>query len=186
MDLLKYLEPMKNLPERFSNLAFWRGVRNLKDCVVNAFEYVDSWGKNIENKFSEMKSIDYSQCKRVVAFDEIKHIKFHVIEDTTTDAVIIMFDPPDTTILNIPDDFGAAVGIEYIVEMETTDGIGSDNAVLMPIEIMKIQTGPNTYGYLLNTNSTCGVAIDDLTTRGWKKPYNATVIRASLLYYPTI
>lgn len=22
MDLLKYLEPMKNLPERFSNLAF--------------------------------------------------------------------------------------------------------------------------------------------------------------------
>ena len=44
MDLLKYLEPMKNLPERFSNLAFWRGVKNLKDCVVNAFEYVDSRG----------------------------------------------------------------------------------------------------------------------------------------------
>lgn len=48
MDLLKYLEPMKNLPERFSNLAFWRGFRNLKDCVVNAFEYLDSWGKSIE------------------------------------------------------------------------------------------------------------------------------------------
>ena len=29
MDLLKYLEPMKNLPEQFSNLAFWRGVRLL-------------------------------------------------------------------------------------------------------------------------------------------------------------
>lgn len=55
MDLLKYLEPMKNVPERFSNLAFWRGVRNLKDCVVNAFEYVDSWGKNIENKEAQMK-----------------------------------------------------------------------------------------------------------------------------------
>ena len=48
MDLLKYLEPMKNIPDRFSNLAFWRGVRNLKDCVVNAFEYLDSWGESIE------------------------------------------------------------------------------------------------------------------------------------------
>ena len=48
MDLLKYLEPMKNLPERFSNLAFWRGVRKLRDEVVNAFEYVDSWGESIE------------------------------------------------------------------------------------------------------------------------------------------
>ena len=52
MDLLKYLEPMKNLPERFSNLAFWRGVRKLRDEVVNAFEYVDSWGKNIENQLN--------------------------------------------------------------------------------------------------------------------------------------
>jgi hypothetical protein len=49
MDLLKYLEPMKNLPERFSNLAFWRGVRKLRDDVVNAFEYVDSWGTHIES-----------------------------------------------------------------------------------------------------------------------------------------
>ena len=50
MDLLKYLEPMKNLPERFSNLAFWRGVRKLRDEVVNAFEYVDSWGESIESE----------------------------------------------------------------------------------------------------------------------------------------
>lgn len=50
MDLLKYLEPMKNLPDRFSNLAFWRGVRKLRDEVVNAFEYVDSWGESIESE----------------------------------------------------------------------------------------------------------------------------------------
>ena len=56
MDLLKYLEPMKNLPERFSNLAFWRGVRKLKDEVVSAFEYVDSWGKHIE---SQLDNIPY-------------------------------------------------------------------------------------------------------------------------------
>ena len=52
MDLLKYLTPMKNMPERFSNLAFWRGVRNLKDMVVNAFEYVNSWGTNIESELA--------------------------------------------------------------------------------------------------------------------------------------
>ena len=54
MDLLKYLAPMKNTPERFSNLAFWRGVRKLKDEVVKAFEYVDSWGKNIESKLTSI------------------------------------------------------------------------------------------------------------------------------------
>lgn len=48
MDLSKYLKTMKNLPDRFSNLAFWRGVRKLRDEVVSAFEYVNSWGDNIE------------------------------------------------------------------------------------------------------------------------------------------
>ena len=56
MDLLKYIAPMKNMPERFSNLAFWRGVRKLKDEVVNAFEYIDSWGDNIESEEAQMKS----------------------------------------------------------------------------------------------------------------------------------
>lgn len=54
MDLLKYLEPMKNLPERFSNLAFWRGVRKLRDEVVNAFEYVDSWGESVETELDNL------------------------------------------------------------------------------------------------------------------------------------
>ena len=49
MNLSKYLESMKNLPDRFSNLAFWRGVRKLRDEIVKTFEYLDSWGKNIEN-----------------------------------------------------------------------------------------------------------------------------------------
>ena len=186
MDLLKYLEPMKNLPDRFSNLAFWRGVRKLKDEVVSAFEYIDRWGDNIENDLSQIKSIDYTRCNRATAFDEVTQVDFHVIEDTNNDVVIIMFNPPGATLTNMPNDFGQAVGVEYIVEMETNDGVGSQNTVLMPAEIIKIQTGPNTFGSLLNTNSTCGVAIDDLTIRNWKKPYRATVIRANLLYYPTI
>lgn len=68
MDLLKYLEPMKNLPERFSNLAFWRGVRNLKDCVVNAFEYLDSWGENIEhtlNNLSTLPPFEYYDIRKL-------------------------------------------------------------------------------------------------------------------------
>ena len=60
MDLLKYLEPMKKLPDRFSNLAFWRGVRKLKDDIVNAFEYVDSWGKNIESQITNFQIISNS------------------------------------------------------------------------------------------------------------------------------
>ena len=52
MDLLKYLVPMKNTPERFSNLAFWRSVRKLRDEVINAFEYINSWGTHIESLLS--------------------------------------------------------------------------------------------------------------------------------------
>ena len=54
MDLSKYLESMKNLPERFSNLAFWRGVRKLRDEMVKTFEYVASWGTLVENNLSSL------------------------------------------------------------------------------------------------------------------------------------
>lgn len=56
MNLSKYLESMKNLPERFSNLAFWRGVRKLKDEIVNAFGYLNSWGQFIESKITNAES----------------------------------------------------------------------------------------------------------------------------------
>ena len=56
MDLLKYLEPMKNIPERFSNLAFWRGVRKLKDEMVKTFEYVSEWGNLVENDLTSLES----------------------------------------------------------------------------------------------------------------------------------
>ena len=56
MDLSKYLETMKNLPDRFSNLAFWRGVRKLKDEMVKTFEYVASWGTLIENNLTSLSS----------------------------------------------------------------------------------------------------------------------------------
>lgn len=54
MNLTKYLENMKNLPDRFSNLAFWRGVRKLKDEMVKAFEYVASWGTLVENNLTSL------------------------------------------------------------------------------------------------------------------------------------
>lgn len=65
MDLLKYLEPMKNLPGRFSNLAFWRDVRKFKDEVVNAFEYVDSWGENIETTVDNVKVANFTENQQM-------------------------------------------------------------------------------------------------------------------------
>ena len=186
MDLLKYLEPMKNLPDRFSNFAFWRGVRKLRDVIVNAFAYVNSWGNHIELELSKIKKIDYTTCNRVTAFDGVKQVDFHVIEDTTNDVVILMFKPPGTTISNMPSDFGAAIGVEFTVDMETNNGEGSVNTVLMPAEIIKMQTGTDTFSYMLFTNSTCAVAIDKFRVHDWKKPYKATLTRGSLVYHPTI
>ena len=54
MDLSRYLENMKNLPDRFSNLAFWRGVRKLKDKLVETFEYVSEWGNGIEGQILDI------------------------------------------------------------------------------------------------------------------------------------
>ena len=55
MNLTKFLERMKNTPERFSNLAFWRGVRKLKDIIGNTFEYVGEWGNGIEGQITNIK-----------------------------------------------------------------------------------------------------------------------------------
>ena len=49
MRLLEYLEPMKTLPNRFSNLAFWRILRVFTDYVVDAFTYVNTWGLWVED-----------------------------------------------------------------------------------------------------------------------------------------
>jgi hypothetical protein len=185
MDLLKYLEPMKNIPERFSNLAFWRGVRKLKDEVVNAFEYVDSWGENIEHEISKIRKVDYSKTSMVNIKDSVTKVNFHVIEDTANDTVIIMFAPFDIVVNSLPDDYGAIVGVAFIASMDTRNG-GSDNNVLIPCEIVKTQTGPSSFAYRLIVANTCCVAIDKYTERHWTKPYDLRVTRAFLIYHPTV
>ena len=55
MDLSQYLETMKNLPERFSNLNFWRGVRKLRDKMVDTFECVGEWANGIEGQITNIK-----------------------------------------------------------------------------------------------------------------------------------
>jgi hypothetical protein len=84
MDLLKYLEPMKNLPERFSNLAFWRGVRKLRDEVVNAFEYVDSWGESVEHDISSLQNVKISTYHGPILDDSIPNFlqKLTLVFDT--------------------------------------------------------------------------------------------------------
>lgn len=167
MDLLKYLEPMKNLPDRFSNLAFWRGVRKLKDEVVNAFEYVNSWGNRIESQILKIKNVDYSKTSMVNIKESVTNVNFHVIEDTTNDTVIIMFAPFDIVVNSLPQDYGAIVGVEFTVSMDTQSG-SSDNNVLIPCEMVKTQTGPSTFAYRLIVANTCCVAIDKYNERHWK------------------
>ena len=185
MDLLKYLVPMKNTPERFSNLAFWRGVRKLRNEIVNAFEYVDSWGDNIEHDLSNITKIDYSKTSMLNIKESSTNVNFHVIEDVTNDTVIIMFAPFDIVVNSLPQDYGAIVGVEFTVSMDTESG-SSDNNVLIPCEIVKTQTGPSSFAYRLIVANTCCVAIDKYTERHWRKPYNLRVIRAFLIYHPTV
>lgn len=68
MNISKYLESMKNLPNRFSNLAFWRGVRKLKDEILKTFEYVGEWGNGIEGQILDINGsiagIKYSNGTR--------------------------------------------------------------------------------------------------------------------------
>lgn len=89
MDLSQYLETMKNLPERFSNLTFWRGVRKLRDKLVDTFEYVGEWGTSVEGEINSLKGdidelqsddgIDYKQIS-----PELTQTKT-VLEDTSSD-----------------------------------------------------------------------------------------------------
>lgn len=62
MDLSQYLETMKKLPERFSNLNFWRGVRKLRDKMVDTFEYVGMWGNGIEGQIDSLKNDLANYC----------------------------------------------------------------------------------------------------------------------------
>lgn len=185
MDLLKYLEPMKNLPERFSNLSCWRDVRKLRGEIVNAFEYLNNWGISIENGLSNISKVNFSVTSMINIQERVQTVDFHVIEDLNNNTVIIMFAPFDIVVNSLPSDYGAIVGIKFTVSMDTTSG-SSDNNVLIPCEMVKTQTGPSSFAYRLIVANTCCVAIDKYNERHWKKPYNLRVIRAFLIYHPTV
>lgn len=86
MDLYKYLERMKNLPDRFSNLAFWRGVRKFRDISVDTFEYVSEWGNRIENLLRNLNGSfghDYFPHSAVeLSSDEMKKISIVTVESS--------------------------------------------------------------------------------------------------------
>ena len=185
MHVKDFAEAMKNLPARFSNLAFWRDCRKFKNSVVDALEYLNEWGIGIENILNGIKKIDYSKTSMVNIRESSTNVNFHVIEDTANDTVIIMFAPFDIVVNTLPQDYGAIVGVEFTVSMDAQSG-SSDNNVLIPCEMVKTQTGPSTFAYRLIVANTCCVAIDKYTERHWKKPYNLRVIRAFLIYHPTI
>ena len=86
MNLSKYLESMKNLPDRFSNLAFWRGVRKLRDKLVDTFEYVESWGNNVENVLRNLnRSFGHDYFPRSIvelSSEEMKKISIVEVESS--------------------------------------------------------------------------------------------------------
>lgn len=115
MDLLKYLEPMKNLPKRFSNLAFWRDVRKFKDDVVNAFEYVDSWGDGVERSISNIK---YINCGSNSQFNltlekpiNIPTTNFSVLNNILIIPNIYTF----VSTVRLPSNYGNTIGISVTV-----------------------------------------------------------------------
>lgn len=158
MDLLKYLEPMKNLPERFSNLAFWRGVRNLKDCVVNAFEYLDSWGTHIEESISPLVSTtDNVQFKSQV-LNNVEGFSFRFIRKTDVDVVSeILF---TKTSIDLPISKFSTNGIILVQFTADTSAQGGDSfsvecpVILYPKNNKCVVFMNQTYNCWIPTTST--------------------------------
>ena len=120
MDLLKYLEPMKNLPGRFSNLAFWRDVRKFKDDVVNAFNYVDTWGKNIETTVNNVK---------VVKFTENAQMQLNITKNTVAPSDFLVLDSGLLYVSHVynlqrspklPDQYGATICVSVTFKQGST------------------------------------------------------------------
>lgn len=154
MDLLKYLEPMKNLPERFSNLAFWRGVRKLRDEVVNAFEYVDSWGESVEHDINSLQNVKISTYHSEILddspnFSSKLNMVFHET-DHTCSLSLYRF-----TVSKKPNQIVIPLGISFnIITGDTTIG---DN-VSLPLVWSPISNSSPTsveFGYIQTSLVPC-------------------------------
>ena len=155
MDLLKYLEPMKNMPERFSNLAFWRGVRKLKDEVVNAFEYVDSWGKSIESKISQIPIIHTLKDLYVATPSSNVNLSTDLTNSTISiNGNGIKFKLPDDCI--VPIIFSVTVYINY-------DGV-NPVTVDMPLSTSHSSFDASTNTITFNTFNTIPTIVRGLTS----------------------
>ena len=124
MDLSRYLESMKNLPERFSNLAFWRGVRKLRDVIVNAFEYLDSWGKNIESKIANLPT---TELKRVYTTSHSIQSSGGAKQTGPNQYSFYLQNANKFAICNIPDN-AIGVSIQYRIKYS----VGNDNYYISP------------------------------------------------------
>ena len=147
MDLLKYLEPMKNIPERFSNLAFWRGVRKLKDEVVSAFEYVDSWGENIENDIANLRKTNVPFNIHKYSMDLSNKYETRPLKSISTDnniqisgKNIILLNFPEVTVSYEPPTHDIPVISNVIGVFKFTDSSGNVTSI------------PDTIAYICKYN----------------------------------
>lgn len=103
MNLSKYLENMKNLPDRFSNLAFWRGVRKLKDEMVKTFKYVEEWGTWIEGRLNNSftvveRTINVTKPSNLLKIDQ--GVPESSVPYPRVDNYMIVFTISDSSITN--------------------------------------------------------------------------------------
>ena len=147
MDLLKYLEPMKHLPDRFSNLAFWRGCSKFKDAVVNALEYVDSWGESIEHDINSLQNVKISTYHSAILDEDpdFSH-KLHLVFDSADHTCSLLL--YDFTISKKPNQIVIPLGISFnVITGDTTIG---DN-VSLPLLWSPISNSSPTsvnFGYI--------------------------------------
>ena len=153
MNLLKYLEPMKHLPDRFSNLAFWRGCRKFKDAVVNAFEYVDSWGESVESEIAQIPIVHTLKHLYVTSTSRVG-----LVTDLTNSTISltgnsIQFKLPDDCI--VPIIFSVAVYINYDGEHPIT--------VYVPLSTSHLSFDVSTNTITFDTFDTIPTIVKGLT-----------------------
>ena len=149
MNLSQYLETMKKLPERFSNLTFWRGVRKLRDKLVDTFEYVGEWGNGIESQITDIKN-DITTLENT---------------DTSLDSRISALESPDvnlnTEITDIKNDITALENTDTSLDSRISALESSD--VNLNTEITDIKNNITT---LENTDTSLDSRISALESAG--------------------
>lgn len=188
MNLLKYVEEMKSLPERFTNLGFWRGCRRFKDSVVNALEYIDSWGEHVESllpietpiKSSSYKVPDLASYANIF---RLNCLTVRSISDTAIDILPCLTILPSSLRLHITDVVAGKRIDCVIVSYVTSDNIFLNFTLPNGYYITGTEpSGQTVQGYRVFGNGTCLSAVLRINPNDLPK-YETMTIYSITAYY---